>query len=922
MPANTDPIFAAPVTNPFGIASGGFSLKPVLADIDGDGDLDLFVGQGGGSTVFYRNTGSAKLPAFALDVQGNLGLTSVGFKASPWLVDIDGDGDLDAFIGNNLGTTQFFRNTGSRTLPAFTPEMGNFGLQLLATSSTTLVFADIDSDGDQDAFIGNSLGVTGFFRNTGSASAPAFALEPNSFGLPDVGFSAAPAFADVDADGDLDAFIGNSDGTTQFYRNTGSAAAPAFAAASSNFGITSVTSQAGPTLADIDADGDLDAFVGIGTGGGIQFFENTAAGVALTQSGGRTAVTEGGATDAYTVVLNRAPTADVTITLDNTNRQITLSTTSLTFTTTNWNVAQTVTVTAVNDTVGEGAHSGAIRHTVTSADTAYDGLPLKPLTVRVADNDLPVKNPIFGIAVPGFFGLADAGDSAAPTFADIDNDGDLDAFVGRLNATPQFYRNIGSATAPSFSAEGSNFGITGNGTFSKPTLVDIDGDGDLDAFVGLPQGNTLYFENTGNANAPVFAERTSNFGITNKGYFASPAFADIDGDDDLDVFLGVSTGVTHFFRNTGSVNAPRFTPEAGNFGLASVGASASPSFADIDGDGDLDAFVGDQFGDTNFFLNSGSRSTPSFTSESSNFGIAHVGQNAVPSFADIDADGDLDAIVGNADGLTQFFLNPRGVQFAQTGTGTGVTEGGTGDSYTVVLKAAPTANVTITLTSSHAQVSTDATLLTFTPANWDVAQTVYVSAADDSVGEGAHSAAIRHTVTSADPAYSGMSLPPVTVQVADNDLPLQDASFGSPVVAAFGLVNVGGASATPVFADIDADGDMDAFVGVADGSTVFLRNTGTASTPSFVVEANNNFGLTDPGFGDYAAPALVDVDGDGDWMPMSGSRRTRHFSSGTPGRPRCPCSRAKRALWTCLSPELTPSRPSLTSTAMATWTRW
>jgi hypothetical protein len=68
-------------------------------------------------------------------------------------------------------------------------------------------------------------------------------------------------------------------------------------------------------------------------------------------------VTEGGATDTYTVVLNSAPTGDVTITL-NSGTQLSTNVPTLTFTAGNWNVAQTVTVTAVNDTVGEGPHQG------------------------------------------------------------------------------------------------------------------------------------------------------------------------------------------------------------------------------------------------------------------------------------------------------------------------------------------------------------------------------------------------------------------------------------------------------------------------------------------------------------------------------------------------------------------------------------
>ena len=78
------------------------------------------------------------------------------------------------------------------------------------------------------------------------------------------------------------------------------------------------------------------------------------------------------------MVLTSAPTADVTITLNDTNGQVSTNVASLTFTSANWNVAQTVTVNAVNDTVGEGAHTGVIQHLVTSADAGYNNFVVAP----------------------------------------------------------------------------------------------------------------------------------------------------------------------------------------------------------------------------------------------------------------------------------------------------------------------------------------------------------------------------------------------------------------------------------------------------------------------------------------------------------------------------------------------------------------
>ncbi|NCQ97002.1 MAG: hypothetical protein GPJ13_17845, partial [Microcystis aeruginosa W11-06] len=117
-------------------------------------------------------------------------------------------------------------------------------------------------------------------------------------------------------------------------------------------------------------------------------------GITLTQTGGNTSVTEGGNTDTYSLVLKTQPTADVTITLASGN-QITLDKTTFTFNSTNWNTPQTVTVTAVDDTVTEGTHTATITHTVTSSDNNYNGLTIPNVNVSIQDNDAEIKGNIW-----------------------------------------------------------------------------------------------------------------------------------------------------------------------------------------------------------------------------------------------------------------------------------------------------------------------------------------------------------------------------------------------------------------------------------------------------------------------------------------------------------------------------------------------
>jgi hypothetical protein len=112
--------------------------------------------------------------------------------------------------------------------------------------------------------------------------------------------------------------------------------------------------------------------------------------VIITQTNGTTNVTEEGATDSYSLVLASQPTADVILTIDS-GEQIQISPKTLTFTTQNWNLAQNVTVTAIDDAIVEGHDSQTIEHTAASTDTDYDGIAIDPVNVSITDNDIPLS---------------------------------------------------------------------------------------------------------------------------------------------------------------------------------------------------------------------------------------------------------------------------------------------------------------------------------------------------------------------------------------------------------------------------------------------------------------------------------------------------------------------------------------------------
>ncbi len=115
-------------------------------------------------------------------------------------------------------------------------------------------------------------------------------------------------------------------------------------------------------------------------------------GVMLIPTDGATRVTEGGGTDTYQVVLTKAPSQNVTITMGNIQQQVTAKalvggTSQLTFTPQNWNVPQTVVVTAVDDQLTEGSHKSFITHSLSTSDQDYQQAFLLQENVQITDND-------------------------------------------------------------------------------------------------------------------------------------------------------------------------------------------------------------------------------------------------------------------------------------------------------------------------------------------------------------------------------------------------------------------------------------------------------------------------------------------------------------------------------------------------------
>ena len=976
----------ATASAPFGLASAGKYAAPVFVDIDGDGDLDAFVGEqpsqstDPGYLSFFENTGDATSPAFSLStLSAPFGLADLGRRPAPDFVDIDGDGDFDAFVGeNDGGQINFFENTGSATAPAFSAatETAPFGFTAANLGShSTPTFVDIDGDGDLDAFVGESDGTTNFYENTGSVTAAAFSLSTTTYGITDVGMRSAPAFIDIDGEGDLDALIGDFFGNVEFFENTGSSTAPSFvdSAIFAPFGLDA-DFGAQPTFVDIDSDGDLDAFVGEydnGPGvmqGLVTYFENVATvsieAVTASRPEGETGTTTftftvsrsgnvgatgtvdfavtgsgadpvdgtdfvGGTLPSGTVLFAPGETSQTlaievsgdatpevneqfTVTLSNPSTSTVLDTdTAFTFMVNrNGNTTEGSTVDFVVTGSGDDPADATdfVGGVLPSGTIAFgSGETTQTLIIEVSGDTTPEVNqqftvtlsnpslessidtaaatgtivtddgPVFELSTaPAPLGLTAVGLESRVSLGDLDGDGDLDALVSDATGVMTYFENTGSATAPAYVQVGGStpFGLPDTGSFSAPALGDLDGDGDLDLLVGVNSGRFKYYENTGDASSAAFIRVGDNapFGLPDTGDLSTPALVDIDADGDLDLFVGNLDGGMRYFKNFGDVEGAVFVQRGGSipYGLIDVGSRSTPTLLDLDGDGDFDALVGEGNGRVNYFENTGSAQKRAFAAPVTDnpFGIPDVGRRSAPVAADLDGDGDLDVLVGEEDGNLNLFDNVSPPTLSITALQAQAPEGDTGTSdFTFTVSR--TGDVTSTGTVDYAVVAhggLDAADFdggpvpagTVTFGVGEVEQTLTVTVSGDVEVEADEAFVVQLTNVSGGQLGVSQALGIIeaddVVGAPTFELSTSPAPLGLTAVGLESRVTLG---------DLDGDGDLDALVSDATGVMTYFENTGSATAPAYVqVGGSSPFGLPDTG--SFSAPALGDLDGDGD----------------------------------------------------------
>jgi len=544
---------------------GGVNIpRPQLADFDGDGDDDLIVQEYGGRMMLLFREGDRPqgLPRFRF---GTDFYHRIDVGEWSRFVDFDGDGDLDLFAEWPNSYIRTWRNVGTRTAARYVavPDTlrDDAGRVIFADRQNIAQFVDLDCNGKVDLLIGRIQGTILHYEIVDPrAPAPAFRLITDRFqnleiitGQGSKHGANTMALVDYDADGDLDLFWGDFfEAGLLLFENTGSCREPRLRQEPVRFPPDAPLLTSGynaPAFADLDGDRQLDLIMGVLGGSydpikttiaNLHYLTRTAAGGWIHRTDQLLSMIELGSETVPSLVdLDRD--GDLDLVVANKIEPIERATSRI-----YW-----------FENVGS-ARAPALR----------------------ARSPLPIR---------GRYHLA-------PAWGDLDGDGRLDLLVGSYGARVAWYRGDGPLRWTE--ADSALVTIT-RGSNTTPTLGDLDGDGDLDLLIGEASGALNYYRNDGTPTAPRFVLVSDTFDGIDVGRRSTPSLLDLDGDGDLDLLVGSDDQGLTLFRNRGSRTAAVFAADS-TFRIE-VPVLVAPTGGDIDGDGRPELIVGTSAGGVLFF---------------------------------------------------------------------------------------------------------------------------------------------------------------------------------------------------------------------------------------------------------------------------------------------------------------------------------
>ncbi|MBN2145894.1 MAG: hypothetical protein JW726_00845 [Anaerolineales bacterium] len=440
--------------------------------------------------------------------------------------------------------------------------------------------------------------------------------------------------------------------------------------------------------------------------------DNDTAGI--TYSPSSVNVSEDGAVESYSVVLDTKPKKPVTITITP-DAQTTANKTTLTFNASNWDTAQTVIVGAVNDAVDEiSPHTGYVSNVSESSDANYDGIQFT-ITANITDDDEA------GVIVTPLSLNATEGETPSPTY-NI-----------RLNSQPTATVTATLTIAPSGQISTSPtqviFTSANWSSAQNVQVIAVDDFIDEEVMSGTITQTALSNDPNYNGISIDNVEVTINDNDT-AGISAAPTTVSIS-EDGLTAVYSIQLDS----QPTGSVTV-RITQSV-QVTTVPIQVTFGTSTWDDPQEVTVSA-VNDDIDEGNHISQ-----------------IAHTSESTDPLYNGLSFEVTAQIADNDFAGIT---VQPTDLDLS---------EGSASVPYTVVLDSEPTQPVTISL-SHNAQVELSLQDLYFDNTNWDLEQTINITATDDFVAEGPHAATVFHVASSNDPKYEGLS-EQLETHITDND---------------------------------------------------------------------------------------------------------------------------------------------------------